>query len=1662
MAKKKNRNAAAQPVQNNKSLPADKPSSSGPVTAIYRPADLTNDTQDGTDMAMRAEDSWLGLGLNERELDAFKNYSKDHQEVYTVVKSIYGQAARLDIGRKTVWGKHLLGFEVDVQALDDGDIFVRLDVELPPEYPKIGATFHLLELEPDSETLKLEIAGIMNAGAKKWQNDNQMVTEILTEVGEKLNDVHAEQQRRAQGTSLEQERATTESAAQADAISREQNAQRQKEAEARAREADLALQVESHRRRRQLLSSGHSGLDHQKGVEEDYPEDCVVFNRDITVYDPKRDTDLSFRAVRPVEILYERDGKRVTTAVPFRNGQMILFFLVLKEVRLPPGMDSEAQYRSLLNKIENNLLETKSFDHAAIVKIYDFKLEQVFGTGSVPHWEFTILTERANGGPLPALVAMTGGIYGPELRRYARSILDAFEFYDRKGYVHPAIHAHNILFFGEEHRVYCAKLSDGYGTALRGLVDQAHFGKKASELNQGPWAPPELSSDRPIRNNKTCIFELGIVLLQMVLGNDLANEYTSPQDALERGKLDIDFDDLISTMCHVNPKKRPTAFQLQSHHYFQSHMPFLFEALNRAYRMRSQSSSDSKWAEDWEPVGKLGKGGFGTVFKARNRMDGHFYAVKQMKCKTIKDMTEIKGEVRMLASLNHPVIVRYFNAWTEDDQQDSTETDDSTVPTDPRSFALPTDSAAPPSNMFALPSTGHDFLDPSLAQLSDVEEEEEEEDKESSDDGNMFGYQSPPSDSDEDNSQAVESEGEENEEDEEPSDPFELQAVANALDDGPKFFESQSPRQQREITKIPSQPQPFKAAGAEPSMFRRPTQYYNKNSTLYIQMELCETGTLLDLIKNGLPDATREIWRLLRLILDGLDHIHHMKVVHRDLKPMNIFIDAQKMPKIGDFGLASPSQATADGTKVATHIAGPQSKGVGTIFYIAPELEEKKGSGEYSAKADMFALGVILFEMCFPFKTTTERFNWLGSINRDPTKLPARFDSDEYRVQGRIIKSLLNHDPDQRPSARDLLLDPEIPEPLETEKESRYIQRLIHGNNEQLQRVMDTLMSKTADRSQLLAYAHIGTDEFGSSNLHAISWIVQELEEVFRTHGGIESSRETVFPAEGLYPIEQKPVRFIDAAGYAVQLPYDLTVPFARAIAVQKPEFGKFFCFGRVFRQREAGVEPLCIPEVDFDLVSYSARDLSLKDAQVISVLDDCLTKLSSLFARSFSIVISHGDLLDLILSACEVPEGRLEVVKHLLSSLNVGKHTWKQVQSDLQKSAGLAATTVAAIGQFNISSTFEEMRQHVLTSLRKLKKGDSAMKAARPLNRLQEVDDFLGRLRVRTAVLFSPLSCTSEVLYKGSLMFKCVESKLRKIVAVGGRYDALVRSYQTPTHKTFARAAGVRINVMDLARFASIDAQPQSGKSAKSRTAFQASIPARVDVVITSFDEEILHSTCLEILRNVLDAGISSEVSEPFSSMDELDKCYSESTRYWVVIVRPVSGNQRAIKVRSPSREETDIPASELVDHLRTEVGGGTTVTTTEPTLRRTRSSHGASDRENIVILTPQHKSKKVNRAAIVDSARTAAQELAETMRQNFKVLAIDTDDDTLHRIRNTRLSDGESWRSLRHSVALTEREYVQEIQEQLQDWSNRGQEGAFLCNYKTKTCIIYDFGKS
>ncbi len=121
-----------------------------------------------------------------------------------------------------------------------------------------------------------------------------------------------------------------------------------------------------------------------------------------------------------------------------------------------------------------------------------------------------------------------------------------------------------------------------------------------------------------------------------------------------------------------------------------------------------------------------------------------------------------------------------------------------------------------------------------------------------------------------------------------------------------------------------------------------------------IVMEFVEGGSLREKLQqhpNGLPVA--EALRILRQIAAGLEAAHASGVIHRDMKPENVLIDADGTARVTDFGLALPlheasTRLTLSGTAV------------GTVDYMAPE--QFRGA-EADARLDVFALGVMAYEL---------------------------------------------------------------------------------------------------------------------------------------------------------------------------------------------------------------------------------------------------------------------------------------------------------------------------------------------------------------------------------------------------------------------------------------------------------------------------------------------------------------------------------------------------------------------------------------------------------------------------------------------------------------------------------------------------------------------------
>ena len=200
-----------------------------------------------------------------------------------------------------------------------------------------------------------------------------------------------------------------------------------------------------------------------------------------------------------------------------------------------------------------------------------------------------------------------------------------------------------------------------------------------------------------------------------------------------------------------------------------------------------------------------------------------------------------------------------------------------------------------------------------------------------------------------------------------------------------------------------------------PNVIRFHEVYKTRKNKLCIVMEHADDGDLarkIDSLKETMPENV--VLDYFVQICLGLKHVHDRKIVHRDLKSQNIFLKKTGEVKLGDFGIA----------KVMTHTRDHARSIVGTPYYLSPEIVLNQ---PYSFKSDIWALGVLLYEMCtlrLPFQATSIHGLAVAITRGKYAPLPARYS----KAVRDLLASLLTLDPSQRPSI-DTVLTASILEP---------------------------------------------------------------------------------------------------------------------------------------------------------------------------------------------------------------------------------------------------------------------------------------------------------------------------------------------------------------------------------------------------------------------------------------------------------------------------------------------------------------------------------------------------------------------------------------------------------------------------------------------------------
>jgi eukaryotic-like serine/threonine-protein kinase len=173
----------------------------------------------------------------------------------------------------------------------------------------------------------------------------------------------------------------------------------------------------------------------------------------------------------------------------------------------------------------------------------------------------------------------------------------------------------------------------------------------------------------------------------------------------------------------------------------------------------------------------------------------------------------------------------------------------------------------------------------------------------------------------------------------------------------------------------------------------------------FYAMEYMDGGSVEQLLKKKGRYSWEETIDQSRQIAFALEYAHNHGIIHRDLKPANLFLGKDGRLKLGDFGIARDTQATA------LTAAG---RTVGTYAYMAPE--QISGKPPVSRKTDLYALGCVMFEMLTgkpPFVAPTAAEMLFAHLEQEPPRITGLALDCPIWLENLVLK-LLEKDPEER------------------------------------------------------------------------------------------------------------------------------------------------------------------------------------------------------------------------------------------------------------------------------------------------------------------------------------------------------------------------------------------------------------------------------------------------------------------------------------------------------------------------------------------------------------------------------------------------------------------------------------------------------------------------
>ncbi|KAB0803729.1 hypothetical protein PPYR_00699 [Photinus pyralis] len=657
---------------------------------------------------------------------------------------------------------------------------------------------------------------------------------------------------------------------------------------------------------------------------------------------------------------------------------------------------------------------------------------------------------------------------------------------------------------------------------------------------------------------------------------------------------------------------------------------------------------------------------------------------------------------------------------------------------------------------------------------------------------------------------------------------------------------------------------------------------------LYIKMEFCESNTLESAIAKNLYLDENRIWRFLKEIVEGLHYIHNKNIIHRDLKPPNIFLDSNDHVKIGDFGLATTNQLyPSQDVEANSSQNGSYEVVYGTYYYRAPELSSSHTIIR-DPKLDMYSLGVILFEMCYPPLVGHERHEVLKDLRSANIKFPSDFDFSLRHQQEILIRKLLNHDPEKRPNCHELRNSNCIPSLEEDERKMLMIRTLIDNPQSRMNKYLLEYLFTSASRNsinniQRLPYV----------NMHQIENVTRVLFDVFKQYGG----KNIDLPASSVQNICRSTctncIKLVDSQGSLMVLPCNNRNVLAKFVSL-----GRSTTWLRCYSSHKS---VNCKSySCDFDIITPIdlRKDQNyLPEAEILLILDEIRNSFVNLLPSNFTLYISHSSILEAIFEECDILSHSSYVSlisgylpmddrKALLSFYMKSKPFDKYL-----KILGTRGNLMDGSWNSAFSNFF--------------RKPDLNQKVQKAIDELRNICRTAQRLGLTANLIFDPKcllsNCQKKTGMLAELHYKVPSQRESVKVALAGRYDDYLNRVYSKVPMIRAKRFGVGITAL-LDNF---------------KRVLDMSKPDAAEHVTVCYFSKTMPVQAVEVFKRLHSAKIPCSFIKMQSEKHQIEFCGKNDIACCILLKSNMIKNKILIRYRNSNRviDINDVvPAVEIV----------------------------------------------------------------------------------------------------------------------------------------------------